>query len=295
MDKRYSVFIAILVMLLITGSVSAMNGLAYLKIPNGARETAMGETGVSHARGGAAGWWNPALLAVNDSEVEFQIFQWLADGSGSFGGASIQTDWGGYGAYYFNLGLDGFEVRDHPGESEGTFALHQIAIAGGAAVNLGYGLSFGATYKTFTEDIYGDRRSGYNVFDAGLHYEKGDSWSAGTVITNLGPSDAAADPLPLTIRSGLSYERKYGDFGILVTGEGTAVMRDDDDPTLHFGIEADWIEQFYLRGGFISGYDTHSWTTGVGIVYNRIRADISVTPYDDPLGSVWRLGMGLRF
>ncbi len=304
MNRTNIVSIAILVILLVTGSVSAMNGLVYLKIPNGAREAAMGETGVSHSRGGAAGWWNPALFAVGRSDVELQMFNWIADGEGSFGGVTVKTDFGGFGGYYFNMSMEGFEVRDRPGTPQGVFTLHQLAIAGGAGVRIGHGLSAGATYKTYTEDIYGDRLSGYNVIDAGLHFAspptnsrgglRGGSWSVGTVVTNIALSDEPEDDLPLTVKSGLSYRKRQDDIGLLIACEGTAKMRDEHNPSFHFGVEVDWIRQFYLRTGFITGFDTHSWTSGFGVSYNRFRADVSVTPYNNSLGTVWRFGVGLR-
>lgn len=294
--------ITMVALLLTVGALQAMNGLAYLKVPNGARETAMGETGVSHSRGGAAGWWNPALYAIGGSNVELQMFNWIADGKGSFGGATVKTGFGGFGGYYFNMNMDGFEARDRPGTAQGTFTLHQLAFAGGAGVRIGHGLSAGASYKTFAEDIYGDRLSGYNVIDAGLHFvlppTKGrwgmnGIWSAGTVVTNIALTDESEDDLPLTIKSGLSYSQRDGDLGLLIACEGTAEMRDDHDPSFHIGIELDWIKQFYLRSGFVTGLDTHSWTSGFGVFYNRFRADVSITPYDEPLGTVWRFGIGL--
>ncbi|MDP8228652.1 MAG: PorV/PorQ family protein [Candidatus Electryoneaceae bacterium] len=308
---KHTIAVLLLAILSIVASDGfAMNGSAYLKIPNGARETAMGETGVSHSHGGAAMWWNPALPAQGQTAIEFQTFRWLADGGGSFGGASIRTGWGGFGVYYFNLGMDDFEARDRPGPPQATFSLHQVVIAGGMAVNIWHGFSVGAAYKTLTEDIYGDRLNGFNVFDVGIHFvssptssersystspptRRGGTWSAGTVLTNIASSDATDDPLPLTIKSGLSYKRQFGEFGVMLSGEGSAVMRDDDDPAFHLGLEGDWIKQLYLRCGLMTGYDTHFWTAGIGVHYKSVHFDFSLTPYDEPLGTVWRFGIGL--
>jgi len=153
---KHITFILILIGLLFSDSFST-TGWAFLSIPHGTREVAMGETGVSHARDGSAVWWNPAHISTAETSIWFQGFRWIEDGKGSFGGAKLRTSWGGVAAYYINHGMDGFEIRNRPGPAQGEFTLHQVVFAGGAALRPMQNLSVGVVYKGAFEEIYGDR------------------------------------------------------------------------------------------------------------------------------------------
>jgi len=49
----------------------------------------------------------------------------------------------------------------------------------------------------------------------------------------------------------------------------------------------------FMRGGYVFGHDTHDASFGVGIHYKHYRTDISIQPFDEELGTVWRFGLGI--
>jgi len=266
-------------------------GLIFLKIPNGTRETAMGETGVSHSMGGASSAWNPALAGEGVSSIEFQGFRWLFDGQGSFGGAKIRTSWGGLSAYYFQLGVDGFEARERPGGYSGTFTLRQVVVAVGGAYRLPANFTVGVTTKGYLEDIYGDREEGIGLFDAGLSWKSGD-WSAGAMVANTGLTEDGEDPLPTLARGGLTYSKKFGEYGLVSSLEGSYMQK--YDPTVHLGIEGNWSETLFIRAGLLSGNESYFYSCGLGVTYKGILADIAVTPASGEIGHILRVGLGYR-
>ena len=263
-------------------------GLAFLEIPNGARETAMGETGVAHALSGTAGWWNPALIA-SDAGVSFQTFRWLYDGRGSFGGGGFRTGWGGLGIYYFNLGIGGFEARDFPGQPQAEFTLHQTIVAGGTSISLGKGFKTGIIAKGVIEDIYGDRQESA-VLDVGAAW-KTRGTSAGVSVSNFGSAADSDDDMPLTVRAGINHFNRFGDFGVTLAVESLVVR--DDNTHFHIGIETDWTSRLFFRSGYMTGYDSRAFSVGFGVKYRHYNIDIAATPYDEPLGTVMRFGVGV--
>ncbi len=266
-------------------------GMAFLTIPQGARETAMGETGASYSGGGTGIWWNPANIAATKSDVWFQGFQWIGDMNGSFGGARLKTGWGGLGLYYVNYSMDGFEARTRPGPPEAAFTVHQAIIGGGTAVRLGKNWTFGAATKFAYESMYSSSESRFLIFDAGV--AKGfKNTSIGASIQNIIFESDEEETPPATVRFGISHRLSVNDFGVLAAVEG--VDMEKRDPSAHIGLEADWRKILFIRAGYMSSYDSRDFTAGFGIRYRRISADFGLTPFGNELGTSWRFGLGLR-
>jgi hypothetical protein len=289
------IFTSALVILIATSSAYAGNSALFLNIPNGAREISMGETGVSHATGGAASWWNPALIATDKTEISFQVFRWMVDGKGSFGGGRFTTGWGGLGFYYFNHNMEGFEARERPGPPSGEFEVRHLTFAAGSGFNLWKGISAGFMYKRAFEDIYGDRENGFHALDLGLLLGKNEliaeGWIAGASVSNIEISNDQDDPFPTTVRIGLSNNREIGDFSIISSFEWSSII--DGDRNMHVGVETGWQKLLFLRGGYMFGHDTRDVSFGLGIHYKYYRTDVSIQPWDEELGTVWRFGLGI--
>jgi hypothetical protein len=231
------------------------------------------------------------LAGSGNSALEFQGFRWIGDGKGSFGGAKLATGWGGVSAYYFQLGVEGFEVRDHPGAATETFTLRQSVISTGAAVHLPANITAGATVKAYFEDIYGDRIEGIGLCDVGMFWKER-NWAAGAAAANIPFLKIGDDPLPTTIRAGVNYNHRWGDWGLSTAVESSYIA--DYDPTVHVGIEGDWNQNFYLRGGLMSGHGSYFWSAGVGVAWNHLNADVSLTPTTGELGQILRVGLGVK-
>ena len=262
---------------------------AFLTIPNGARETAMGETGVSHARGGSAVWWNPALIALDGNKLEFQVFNWLLDGQGAFGAGGFRTSWGGIGGYYFNLNLDDFEIRDRPGPAQGSFTVHHSVLALGSSIKISDAINAGLNWKCFYEKLYSSQYSGSGLLDLGIA-ARWRNWRAGGVLTNYELWDYFKEELPLTTRLGIAYGEDRGQIVWNASLEGVDVKGTD---YFHLGIECGWLQTVFLRLGYMQGHSSRDLTYGLGLAKGRYRADLALTPYDYGLGTVWRASIGV--
>lgn len=284
------VLVLVLVFSLFTSSSASTSAAAFLKIPTGARERAIGQTGVSHSVSANALYWNPALLAFGEREVRFGAFRWLVDSRGSLGAVKFRARWGGIGANYFNLSTPGFEARSRPGPVEAEFTLHQAYLTLGAAYLVRSDLSIGASVKGWVEDIYGDRAGGLPVFDAGAAYRRG-GWMTGIAAANLGEG-WQNDPLPAVLRSGIARQFNYGDFGLLNAAEYSIVHKNIG--RIHFGAEADYLQSLFLRAGWFGNSQVSQLLFGLGVAHSIYRFDASIAPFDEGLGAGWRVGIGVK-
>jgi len=278
---------------------------AYLGIPQGARETSMGETGVSLTNGGNGVWWNPAHISSSETGMWLQTFRWITDGKGSYAGFNIPTSWGGLSAYYVNHGMERFEARDRPGAPAGEFTLRQAVLAGGGAVKLPHNVALGIIWKQAIEVIHGSRAHRDNILDLGLNW-RSNKYSAGITAANIvfdeKSEDGQDENLPLTFRGGLSYAHNIDDYHIIAAYGGDlrrspVVGKEDDFDFINkLGLEVGWSEMLYGRLGFISGYDSRSLSYGVGVMVKEIyHFDFAVVPTENDLGTTWKMGLGIVF
>jgi len=280
----------LLAALALCSDAMAATGSAFLKIPNGAAEIALGQTGVSHATGGASAWWNPALVGANQG-VSFQSFKGFGDGRGVFGAASVKTSFGGVGAYLFDLGTPGFEVREGPGPSQGTFTLHQSMLALAASVRLPLDIGAGVALKGTMEEMYGTTKYDYPLLDAGLIW----GWQKfmfGAAVANVELSQHNRDAAPATVRAGGTVYQPVGEFVVMGSGEVSSVK--GIPPAYHAGVEAGWREKVFLRTGATFTDSEIRPSFGIGLVISAYTIDAATTVNDPLLGSTWRVGLGMK-
>jgi hypothetical protein len=154
------------------------------------------------------------------------------------------------------------------------------------------GLSVGLTVKALYEKIHVEDAWGMGG-DLGVVLDTGfQGVRLGGVVQNIGQTAELKDEkidLPLTARVGASLpaSRWGGDWLIAVDG----VQAKDMPFHLHSGVEYKALQRFSLRGGIMTGYEVHSWTGGIGILFKRYRADYSYMPFRSGLGDSHRLSI----
>ncbi len=291
--KIFRFFPVVLTLILVGYPLSAIGGYnnIFLLIPQGPRESAMGETGVSHSKSGASAFWNPALISNGGPSVQFQFFQLIEDAQGSFGGLKLPFSWGGIGFYYMTNGIDGFEARQRPGTPEAEFSIHQTVFAGSGAYKIADNLSVGFSYKTAMENIYGSRWIKGDIFDIGGYYRIR-YWSVGISILNFEINKNEDHPSPSSYRLGLSRELFISEYELTFAVEGVSL--DGEEAYLHFGAEASWNRIVSLRGGYMTGHDSRTLSVGFGAEFDHYEADISITPFQNEFDTVWRIGLSIN-
>lgn len=288
--------------LLLPSSVAAEDGsagLAFLKLGVGARAIAIGDAYTAVGGDASSIYWNPAgLLGVENIDAVVMHSEWFLDiryeyagGVRSFGDQAI-------GVGIVGLYMDDLERREEAtSEPIGHFGVFDFSVAGSYARRLTEYLDVGATAKYLHEKIDDEVAKGMAV-DLGAIYRlpglKG--LSAGLAVQNLGPQMSFIEDkfnLPVMYRAGVAlatpFDALNGDM-LLVCD---AVIPNDGDPKIHFGLEFEYAGTLALRFGYRAGYDNQNISTGVGAKVGGLRVDYAYVPFYSNLGDTHRVSLGV--
>lgn len=256
-------------------------GLPFLKNGPDARSSGMGETGTAASGDHSSYSMNPATLAgTQQRQLMLSHRAGFADVTIDHIGATFPGETWTFGLTAVTSSIGGIEVRLRPGEPEGTFSARNAAIGAGAAYAVSQDVSIGVTGKLLYEKIYVDEASGY-AMDAGVLYRVNDALSAGASLVNLGSMSAlrsASTEVPASLRFGGSYAAGLTDEFSLLAAADLVKTLDDDGTHLHIGFETVYDAMLMLRGGYQTGYETRSFSAGLGIRYGMLRIDYSIVP-----------------
>ena len=194
--------------------------------------------------------------------------------------------------FAFGFGLnstnvDGLEIRDQPGPSQGTFGLHDLAVSATASVRIDTSLSFGVTGKFLYEKIYVDESSGAAI-DLGARYQFDRHFAFAAAVSNLGHMTAfvnEAPKLPSAFRIGGVFQDALAEPIVLELAADVIKVFDDDGVRVHLGVEAVYNNFFALRSGYQIGYDAKGFSAGFGVYYGIVHLDYAFVPFSDQLGN----------
>ena len=129
----------------------------FLKIPVGARESAMGGAFVTLASGPTSAFWNPAGLASSE-EFQLSLMQnkWIVELSHLFAGLSLPFAGGGIGLSVISLSSDPIEITtiEEPSGTGYYYNYSDLAVGLSYGRNLTDRFSLGTTIKLIQERIY---------------------------------------------------------------------------------------------------------------------------------------------
>lgn len=176
-------------------------------------------------------------------------------------------------------------------------------------IRFGYGLRLGKhlgvggslRYRRESVDLDGSRVSSWSGWtgDLGLHYRRGERWSAGLVLRNLVNLDARHED---------GRRERLADLaGSWVAGVAVHPRRDltlvaDLDDRLHLGAEYTWQRLLSVQGGFMrqvrSLYgewsDGNTYSLGLTARYKGLKLDVARI-FPPVLPGYTRLGVGVEF
>jgi len=274
-------------------------GFAFLDLPAGARQAALGGTGVASASGPLALYWNPAGLAaapgdtpatgrvVADHNEGIQSFrQELVGGQVVHGPTSIGL---ALNAHY----SEAIEQRDDLGNLLGSFGATDVAAALGFAGQAAPGLRLGGSINWVREDLAGNAASALGLSAGGIYDVPGVKGLAfGAALRNLGKSPAfktasGADGTPVeqprTLSVGASYGGRIGNARFRAAADAVKLRGDSTEGRL--GIEVSPTPTWSLRGGWMLGQDAADLTAGLGVAVGRFHIDYAFVPYHEQLGN----------
>lgn len=271
----------------------------FLKIPLGARATAMGGAFVAVADDASAVFWNPAGIArFSGNIIAVHHVEWVAD---------INLT---QGTYVFHLGfLPGMLAVNarslYMSDMDRTTVYHPDG--DGTKFDAGYS-SFGLTYARSLTDKFSlgvtasllhagldDLSSNAIAFDIGTLYDTGfRSLKVGMEIANMGTElsyidEARASKLPILFRVGASMNlMQRAEHQLMITGEFSHPP--DNKERLNGGAEYTFKNFFFLRGGYNFGYDVESFSAGAGVNFptslsSETHFDYSYTDLSDLAGA----------
>ncbi len=309
MKLKYIKIFAIILILVFAANISysgprkklGTSAAPELLIPVGSVGTSLSGANLSNVTGVEAIYWNPAGLAVlnsNYAEVQFSHMTYFAD---------MKVEYFAAGAKLGNLGNIGVSIKTlNIGEiqettelqPEGTGAVFKptyIIANLGLARQMTDRIRFGTNVKVINENVANVTATGF-AFDFGIQYIAGTTgFSFGIALKNLGPSMTFNGPgldrtyeiegrsytqrvvlqsfdLPTNLEIGIGYNLRLTDkmnLNLLGSFQNSGFTSDE----YRFGLEYNYNNMFYARGAFNIYPDKNSDeslfgpTFGAGIRY----------------------------
>jgi len=286
-------------LLLLSTASFAQTGFAFLEIPVGARESALGGSGVALVTGPTSAAHNPAALA----ELKYTSFSALTtrhfgDARASYFGLNIKARKFSITPHFWGTAIPDLEYRTAPtsepiSEFDATFS----AVGISSGWHLTKNLSAGVTARYLHSKIHYESAEGWSS-DAGfLWHAPVEQLSIGAAVNHFGAVNQYATDdvtLPTTARLGGAWTQELGTAGgFLITAEGAAVK--DQTPRFSGGAEYKAPQYLALRVGYVAGLDTQGLSFGAGLDYRRFRVDYAFLPYKEELGEGHRVGLTIEF
>lgn len=276
------------------------SGLSFLKFGFGARNTAMGDAGSVSATDVTSLFYNPSALSVNtNEEIIFMHSEWIQDVRSEVLGVKFMGFGIPFGLGFNVTNVSDIEVRHNAGDPETTFDANFFT----GSLSTGFiafeNVAFGATVKYIYEGYLNEEATGLG-FDIGLRYTtplKG--LIASAAFKNIGSMNKLKNvetELPSEFRIGALYDFDFFEsvFDLSVAAELDTYTKTDD---VHFnlGTELTYKNTLALRVGYQSGWESRSFTGGVGVVWGRLNFDYAFLPFTYGLGSANLFSLKFRF
>jgi hypothetical protein len=281
-------------------------GYPSLKIGVGARELAMGSSGVAGAIGANASFFNPALISgYKDFRAHLSYTRWFLDSqrSAAFFVRHLPKFNVGFGLVGFDAGK--LEYRDDkPTENpSGYFGAEDITLFGSIAAQLDSKTSGGVSLKFYYEKIYLESAAGFGL-DFGLSYRLGPRFNLGFSLTNFSSLlsfKVENFSLPTTARLGCAFTLPVS-LPIILTQDLSFLVYSKDLKS-STGVEIGIQKNIFLRAGYrlISQYQerysivdaTEGLSVGLGLKVKGFGIDYAYLPFGLGLGSTHHFSINL--
>ena len=298
------------------GQRTGTSSLQFLKIGNGARGTAMGETFVAVADDISALQYNPAgLVLFKENGITFSHTQWFVDTRLEYFGGVVHFGNNALGLSVTSLRTEDMKVTTEL-QPEGTgdfFRFSDLALGLSYSRRMTDQFSFGATVKYVQENL-GELTMKTVVGDLATYYKTGLGTSRFAVVisnfgSQVGPSGSVnliegrvaenfqKFPPPTLFRIGFAFEPWMNERNRITTSIQLNSPNDNAE-FLNVGAEYAYKDFLYLRGGYKFNVYAESFSAGAGlrfpISYAKTSLDYSIAKYKE-LGYAQRLSMNIMF
>ncbi len=267
--------------LLAAGSIGT-SGADFLEIGVGSRPLAMGEAFTAQTNDINTIYYNPAGIASIRFPLLSILHQELIFDSRFENVSFVYPIWKGKAAVSNSaFWVPGFQKVDIDGNNSGNISFYDGVFSAGYAHDFG-NLYVGGTlkyvYQKVDEVFANSLAVDLGVLKGFYLYSPFDSpvrnFHIGMSLLNLG-TDAHGDPLPRSLRLGLSYRPTYWVCVNMDITESMIAKSDLYDFTylfeesfrMNWGVEFNYLEILFLRGGWKFN-DSSSYSLGMGFNYS---------------------------
>jgi len=279
--------------------------MAFLKVGQGARITAMGEAFVGLADDVNALYWNPAGLSqIKDRQATFMYLKPFQEFDGlSYSHIATTIPRGKDGSYGISLSYFGYGKEEKTDIDSGGNAITGLGnwtafdslFTVGGAMRLQKNLSVGASAKLIYGEIDKSNATGIACDIGCLYLPRIKNTTLGAVIKNIGTNikfEKDSDPLPICVKLGLSH--KFDRLPIIFVADAT--IPNDNDPYIGTGLEATIQNTFAIRLGARSGPadEGSGLTAGLGINHRLFSFDFAYQP-GDSLGDSYFVSLSTKY
>jgi len=327
-DSRFrgndrSIVFLILILLFITSETKAqlfpvlggqrvgISTAQFLKIGVGGRATALGDAFVAIANDASALYWNPAgLVQFEETQVFFSHNEWVVEIDHDFIGIVYHLD----RSNALGVAVTSLNMQDMPVTTEfapsGTgeyFGFSDIAIALSYSRKMTEQFSFGGTVRYIEETLDKLKMRGVMI-DLGTYYWTGlGTTRFAVVVSNFGnqlapdgdvvlvgkreKSDWQSFSPPTIFRIGFAFE-PYQTEEQKITTSIQLNHPNDNSENVVTGIEYNWRNIVYLRGGYKFNVDEQNYSFGAGFNVPISIADFTL---DYAFSNFEKLGSSHRF
>jgi hypothetical protein len=292
------IFAHVLLILLTSASfIFANTGYSFLEIPVGARESALGGSGVALESGPTSATYNPALIAFAEhNSFVLMANRHFGDTRAQFFGAILKSKHFSISPHYWGTRVSDIEFRIDPTrEPISEFDAVNSAFGASLAAKLTPTIGIGVTGHYLYQKIHVESSDGFAVDAGGFWETPVNGLAIGAALNHLGRvSEFVAEDvtLPTTIRGGATYEHPImGSGALLITAEGAGVR--DNTPIYRTGVEFRAPQFVALRAGYTEGLEAQGMSFGFGLFHRGVRVDYAFIPYKEELGEGHRFSFGL--
>lgn len=278
-------------------------GFQALKIPIGARESALGEAASSLTRDANAVFWNVgALPLITGPQIYLTHNQWLINSRVNALVAAVPLKAYTFGLSVMNFAIESFEettVTDPMGTGR-TVSAGDLTVGLAAARRFNDRLTIGLQIKFAREQLDQDAFSNM-LFDVGTVYYTG--FRQLRLAFTLQHFGASVEGLRESFRMPLLFRMSAADELVMRSGFRLStsvelVHPTDNNEWVNWGTEAVLLDMLSLRAGYRLRVDEGRLALGVGlapprVAMFRLHLDYAYVPYGDILGVTHRLTLGL--
>jgi hypothetical protein len=277
----------------------------FLKIGVSARGAGMSDAYLAVVEGADATYYNPAAMPwLKKTDVVFNHTSWFAGINHEFVAAAYNDeDLGAFGLSVTALGTDEMKVRT-PLQPEGTGETFYSA-------NYRFGLSyarfltdrvtFGLTMSYINMKLYQEFSAhAFSLNIAVMYLSDFRGFRFALEIADFGSSIQYVNesyPLPTNFKFGLGMNAIDGDNQKLLVSF-SAIKPNEGEPQAQAGMEWNFMNTFFVRGGYRFNYSAATYSLGGGVAFDLagigMRADYAFNNYTT-LGGSHRFGLGLSF